>query len=175
MGRADYKGDVEYRRLSVAKLYASGMSGAQIARRLKVAEHLVGADLANIKSDWSRRKFQDVDAVLGAELGKLDIVEQAMMARLLKQDGFGIDVRAAAVLVKLMERRAKLIGLDAPKTVDITGLLESMALAAGVSMELMQTAAHEIVEKKKMLEGSWNPASEVWAAEPAEVLSRNDE
>ncbi len=109
------------------ELRATGMPYEDIAAMLGVP--------ASTAHDWVTRQLErtlgeevrQVDAARHLELARLDGIFGPQYAKAL-----GGDVRAAETCLKIMERRAKLLGLDAPVKVDVEHRLRELAREHGL-------------------------------------------
>lgn len=103
----------EVRLKQVAANLLAGLSYRQIAEGLNVSVGTVASDVKRLLDRWKKEQVTIVDDVVRVEVQRLD---RAMAAIWTKVQGG--DLEAIDRMVKLMERRAKLLGLDAPKRVE---------------------------------------------------------
>lgn len=96
-------------------LRCEGLTFEQIGKRLGVTKQAahgsVQRELRAVAADRKALAEHQVDF----ELAQIDSVIRGMSAAAAKGDA-----RAGAVIIKAMERRAKLLGLDAPTKADVT-------------------------------------------------------
>jgi hypothetical protein len=99
----------KYRKVQLAmKLRYSGMGWRDIAEQLGYKSHTgIHADVHKLLGE---EIDEDVEALRQRELGTLDLMQQELMKAVLAGQKWA--PRAAEVIVKLMERRAALAGLD---------------------------------------------------------------
>jgi hypothetical protein len=109
---------IDDRRRDVAALLREGKTQAQIARDLRVSIQLVNQDVQALQAEWRELHARDRDVWMAQELAKLDAAEAVAWDHVrtnVKGKLFGLD-RVLAI----MDRRAKLLGLDAPTKIDLT-------------------------------------------------------
>jgi len=113
------------RQAVVAKLYLTGQfTSAGICRVLRELGYetattgLVGNDLRYLKRAWTEQARQTMAEWVTRELAKLDQLETELLLAL----GEGEDrVSVVDSMLKLMNRRASLLGLDAARRVELSG------------------------------------------------------
>jgi orotate phosphoribosyltransferase-like protein len=116
--------EIDDRRQQVAALRRQGRTMAQIARELGVSTATISIDVRAMQVEWQELHRRDHDAWMMTELAKLDALEAAAWEQVAASKGrmFGID-RVLAI----MDRRAKLLGLDAPTKIDLTQSVRAKA------------------------------------------------
>jgi hypothetical protein len=97
---------LEYRKM--------GLNYAQIATKLEMASHQVAWNTVN--SALRRMLQEPADSVRRIELERLDAMFVVPYGNALRGDMQAIDT-----CLKLMQRRAKLLGIDAPEKKELTG------------------------------------------------------
>ena len=105
----------------------------------KTAERLVLQYLENHVPD------EDVSAVRRMEVARLDQLTNVFLPMALTGNN-----RAAETMLAVMDRRAKLLGLDAPLKVDIDAEIRAIALQLEIDQKDLM---YEVREVKKELEG----------------------
>lgn len=139
----------EDRRRQVAALLRQGYREIQIARQLGVAPSTVSKDATRLRAEWRQLRDRDRDAWIETELAKLDAAE-AEAWRFVAEGGrprlFGLD-RVLAV----MDRRARLLGLDAPTKIDIAQSVKDRAEAVAREHDL--DVAEVMAEMEAVLAG----------------------
>jgi hypothetical protein len=159
----------------VAKLRLMHRTNMEIAAELGVCERTIQRDLRKIEAQWQEAAAQDIGAIKARELAKLDaleaeaaaawqrskqenqkrIVEErpgiggkaSRVARIETSQGTG-DPRYLTTILSIMERRARLIGADAPAKhalTDPTGTEDRtsmMAFPVPPDLTLEQWQAH---------------------------------
>lgn len=103
------------REAEVLKLRRGGLTFDLIAKELGF-KHASGAHKAYVNA-CKRIIVSDVEEIRNVEAERLDIAQSAIWSRVLRGE-----IPAIQTLVRIMERRARLFGLDAPTKaqVDIT-------------------------------------------------------
>lgn len=142
--RAAKKTEVADRRRKVSALHLARVPQKEIAQRLKVSESLVSRDLDHIREAWRQDYIQDAARLKMRECAALDGDEARVRARLASVPDMPTlpnhadpDARAMhaetwdkvsrtycrlqETAIKIMDRRAKLLGLDAPQVVENKG------------------------------------------------------
>lgn len=110
------------------ELRLTGMGLAEIADALGYSD-ASGAFRA-IKRAMDKSIREPAEDLLEVELMRLDGLLQAHYPR--AQAG---DARSAELVLKVMERRARYLGLDAPERVDLTGSMTSTVELVGVQAD----------------------------------------
>lgn len=112
----------------------------QIAAALGQGSSTIQRDIKAIRSEWQEHRLAAMDQALAEDLERLGIAEKAIWPAVIKGDLLAIDR-----LLRIMERRAKLLGLDAPKRIDITDRIRRLAEEAGLDPEEMAAEADRYV------------------------------
>lgn len=109
----------------MAELILSGVrTQTEIARRLGVDQSTVAKDCKALDALYQERAAQDVAAAKGEDLARLDeLLEVLYPIATLKQRGVKGWLFAVDRVMAVLERRAKLLGLDAPTKVQQDGKL----------------------------------------------------
>ena len=102
--RALKSAEIEARRQQVASLTLHKVHQTEIARRLGVAQSTVSRDLKVIEAGWRR--------AAAADLAELEEMERDLLRRLDAKPGLAF--RLISLRLRVKERRARLMGLDAP-------------------------------------------------------------
>ncbi|HEV8177680.1 MAG TPA: hypothetical protein VGP44_08335 [Gemmatimonadales bacterium] len=104
------------RRREVAALYLAHQTQTAIARLLNVGQSTISDDLAALKEEWRTESLADLQIVIEREANELDEMERrAAVADSKAKTPEWFDRR-----LKVKERRARLLGLDAPQRIDAT-------------------------------------------------------
>jgi len=138
------------RRRKVASLYLRGVWQPEIAGMIGVSQATVSRDLAIVRRQWLEDAKADYDAKVAEQLAKIDAVELEAWTEWQKSKGrertkkavkrYGgkggktekteetttvetllPEARYLEIIHKSIERRCKLLGLDAPERREITG------------------------------------------------------
>lgn len=91
-----------------------------------------------------RREQEPAERVRSMELQRLERLLQAYWKRAIRKRA--PDINAAKLVLDILTRRARMLGLDAPVRVDITDLVREIALAAGLDPESMVMEARQVVK-----------------------------
>lgn len=179
------KSRVLERRQEVAELHKKGWSQASIAKHLGVTQPTVSGDLKAIRQEWLRSSVRDFDLARATELQKLELVEREAHAGWERSQkpsqsaviqGAGTqqptrktvrnqsgDPRFLDVLLKCIERRSEILGLNVPQKIaptDTEGQLLNLAdiLAMSVNIPLMPPANVIDVENELSRDAQSPPA-----------------
>ncbi len=107
--RAAKRAELEQRREKVAELVLAKVPQREIAERLDVSHGAVCDDVRALRRAWTDRAYMAFDAHVAEEVAKLDRLEATVLPK-----AFDGDLNAADRAVKIMDRRARLLGLDGP-------------------------------------------------------------
>jgi hypothetical protein len=113
---AQGKFTVEQRREQVAQLYLAGATQPAIAKQLGVALGTVNRDIQHVKAMWRESQIEAMDDAVTRHLTELDFIRQQLR----------LDYNATKnpnilkELIRVQEREAKLLGLDAPQRQHVT-------------------------------------------------------
>lgn len=105
--------DVDKRRAKCLELRASGLSLRAIAAKVGMAHSSVAEA---IEAELDELTKEPAEKLRTVELARLDRLLKAMWAKAMKGDVHRVDR-----CLRIMERRAKLLGLDAPTKQEHTG------------------------------------------------------
>lgn len=137
---------IEQRREAVSRMYRRGIAQWKIAQKFGVTQQTISIDLKTIREQWRESAIRDFDSHREEQLAKLDEIErEAWNAwQQSKQDAIthvgGIsadktvdktttakqvgDPRYLQIVKDCIERRCKMLGLDAPEKIEHGGKLE---------------------------------------------------
>lgn len=132
------KAEVVERRHRVAELYLQGWPQHRIAAEVGVDQSTVSRDLKAIQKEWLASSLRNFDELRAQELAKIDRLEaQAQESFALSQQPapdemarYPVtgqpwvkpgDPRWIAQIERCIMLRCKLLGLDAPQRIDVTG------------------------------------------------------
>lgn len=115
------KAEREQRREQVAVLVLSRVPYRQIAERVGCSYSTVRADIEVVKRGWRDRYAESYEAHVAEQTATLDALRRAWLPRAL---GGTPDVKAAEVVLRIEERRARLFGTDKPARVEHSGQIE---------------------------------------------------
>lgn len=97
----------ELRRRKVSANLLAGLTYRQMAEALGVSVGTVATDVRLIIDRWRKEQVRDVDSWLQIQLRRLDTMLNAIWDKVLEGD-----LKAAETALHIIERQAKLIGLD---------------------------------------------------------------
>jgi hypothetical protein len=103
------------RRRVIAALLLKGHTYRDIGAIVGLGKSQVGREVAKIREEWRDRTAVDYQARVDEEDAKLDLVEPIFLAAAAEGSAKG-----AEILLKIMDRRAKLLGLDKPAKLEVT-------------------------------------------------------
>lgn len=103
------------RRKTALALRVEGLSLAAIGEKLGISKQRAHQLLATELAEVARERKDLAEHQLEAELAAIDFVIAGMAPKVAKGDA-----KAATAYLRAMERRAKLLGLDAPTKTDLT-------------------------------------------------------
>lgn len=106
--------EIADRRAQVAELTLNGFSQRQIAKRLGIALGTVNNDLQAVRQEWAEQRSATYEQHVGAMMARLTQMERTLARGLVEGDLPTID-RA----LKVLDRRARLLGLDVPQAVSV--------------------------------------------------------
>lgn len=134
--------ELEGRRAQVAELLLARRSIRQIASVLDVPRSTVHRDALAVRTEWQRRRLDAIEHEVASEIVRLDAMERALWPKVL-----ACDLQAFDRQLRIMERRAKLLGLDAPKRIDVETRIRDMAREGGVDPDEAVRWAMAIVKE----------------------------
>lgn len=100
------------RRAQVAALRLMHYTQKEIADRLGVTQPTISTDLKAVRDEWAERRDEHYTEWVAEELAKLDALEKTWLPRALSRDA---DDKALTKVLQIMERRARMLGLDQPE------------------------------------------------------------
>ncbi len=118
--------------LRLTELYLKGWSQRRIADELGTTHQLVYYHLKKIRAEWKAEALQNIDELQSRELAKLDKLESTYWEawdRSFAMNGAGKHDYLDGVM-KAIDRRCKLLGLDAPVKLEHGGAFAQMLSAA---------------------------------------------
>ena len=127
------------RRIRALELRLSGASYRQIGAALGVSSPVAFQD---VKRALRETMQEPADEVRRIEIDRLDRLLLAVWPKALTGD-----TSAVHTALRIMERRAVMLGLDAPKKVDIVGDARAAAERAGLDPDEVVAAVEAIVRE----------------------------
>ena len=100
------------------------------AQQLGVSHSTVGEDVKVIRERWRERACTDYADLLAEEMARLDLLEREVLPKALSggPEG-GVNLRAVDRVLAIRDRRARMLGLDAPSKVEATLKVELIVRA----------------------------------------------
>lgn len=98
----------------IAHLLLRGETYRSIGETLGISKSQVGREVAKIRAGWAERTAAAYQDRIDEEDAKLDWLERQWITEA------GSDQKAAELLLKIMDRRARLLGLDKPTRIETT-------------------------------------------------------
>lgn len=115
--------DITARRTKVAEMLLARKTQMQMADELGVGQATINRDVKAIRKEWHAERMQDLEEYIADDLARLAAAEAAMWPLVIAGKPHAVDR-----LLSIMDRRAKLLGMDAPQRVDISHALRDEAL-----------------------------------------------
>lgn len=142
------KDEIANRRRVVATMRLAHLTQEEIAHRLGVSAGTISGDMQAIRQEWAERRRTDYDEWVGEELAKLDRLEQALIPKAVQGDPVSVDR-----VLSVMDRRARLLGLDKPERFEHTVITED-AIDAEIRRLEADIAAKEAAKRREQVTGS---------------------
>lgn len=132
MSRKNKEAEREERRKKIAANLLAGLDYRTMANALGVSIGTIAADVKILMGRWQKEQVGVMDQIVQLEVTRLDRALNAIWNKIL--DG---DQGAINSMLRIMERRAKLLGLDKPAGLDLTSDGEpiTVKIVKGVSMD----------------------------------------
>jgi hypothetical protein len=139
------------RQRKVARLRLSGVTDqATIAQQLGVHQSTISRDFAELDVRFREHADQDIAAAKGIDLARLDAMIEALWPEAVNGNAKTWHVDR---VLKCLERRAALLGLDAPAKRELSGTLEFRHYAEQVAEDLGLDAGSVIAEAERIVAG----------------------
>lgn len=136
---------VQMRQTQALEMRMAGATFVQIAERLNY-KNPMGARKA-VEAGILRHVREPSETARELELERLDRLLMRLWPRAMSPKIDPPDYQAVDRVMSIMSRRAKLMGLDAPQRVDITGWVRDMAQQEGLDPDRAVKDAEEIIRK----------------------------
>jgi hypothetical protein len=120
-GKALLRTKVADRRRQVGRLHLSRVPQRDIARKLGISQATVSADLKLLRADWRHEAKGTIAEASFRELAALDADEATFRAKMAATKEEDLQIRYYQLVLKIMERRARILGLDAPAKTQLSG------------------------------------------------------
>ena len=128
--------------LKALDLRLAGASYRQIGSQLKVSHVQAQRDVHHMLQEVAG---EPAEKVRHAELARLDRLLLAHWPAAVSGDQ-----KATAMVLQIMDRRARYLGLDAPQKIDLTAWIRDMAEREGIDPEQAVRDAETIVRGSKL-------------------------
>ena len=135
-------GLTDARGLKALDLRLSGASYRQIGQQLGVSHVQAFRDVQRVLREVLS---EPAEAVRRVELARLDRLMRAHWPAATEGD-----VRATAMVLQIMDRRARQLGLDGPQKIDLTASIREMAEREGIDPDQAVRDPEEIVQRAKL-------------------------
>jgi hypothetical protein len=136
----------EIRRAEVATLLRKGWTQARIAKHLNVQETVVGRDVRVLLDRWHEESNLSIQQWVTLETSRLDVATEGIWVAV--ELGH---LQAIQTLLKIMERRAKMLGLDKPAVQQVQGP-DGEALAPGLVLLIPDNGRGDGSAREALLE-----------------------
>jgi hypothetical protein len=110
-----------------------GSNYREIAAELKVGIGTIARDVKALLAEWRDQRVVDTEAKIGLDEKRLELLIGKFTRKALDEG----DARSAEVAIKAMDRKASMLGLNAPSATDVTtrGLPLGMVTLDNISDE----------------------------------------
>ena len=118
--------EIQRDRAEIATLRVRGLKQWEIAEKLNLSQPQISKELVAIDQEWKRSANIDFDEMRSRQLAKLDELERRSWSayeRSVSVNGVG-DPRFFKSILDVIDRRCKLLGLDAPEKMEHSGRVE---------------------------------------------------
>lgn len=131
------------RQSKVAQLRLAGLTNqTRIAEILQVNQSAISTDFRIIDQIWQERAQQDIATAKGLDIERCERLIAACWPKAMS--GHTPSVK---VILDVMIRRAKLLGLDAPITInDVTGEVRRLSAEFGMDVSEIMAEAQRIIQ-----------------------------
>lgn len=126
--------NVAIRDARALRLRLAGVPYPEIAAQLNFTTAKLAWD--SVQRELRRRLVEPADQLRDLELMRLDRVQMVVWKVIVDPNSRFVDVdKAVKTFLQVSKRRADLLGLDAPKKIDISRQIREMAIAEGLDPE----------------------------------------
>lgn len=159
-GLVNLQGLEEMKLAQIASLHLRGHSVVEIAGEMNQTKAQIQAGLDKLRGRWASVSLMDIDAAVAVTLEEIEQLKTEYMEAWLRSIGSEVVMRGmrmvsagdAAFLdgvMKCIDRKCKLLGLDSPIKIDITAQVRAMAIAAGLDPDAAVVEAQLVIEEAK--------------------------
>lgn len=134
---------IALRRAQVSQMRLARRTIREIAAALNVSLATVHKDLTAVREEWAERREQNYNDWVAEELALLDRLQRTLLPKAVEGDD-----RAIHRILNVMDRRARMLGLDQPErfTVQVVTIDMIDAEIARLERELEQSAGSQMLE-----------------------------
>jgi len=102
--------------VTVSEMAVRGCTYNEIMAKVSISRTQLKRDLNKIRERWRERQTDNMDVVVGRELEKLDLIERKAFEAYEKSESSSSpgDPQYLMLVLKCMERRARLLGIERP-------------------------------------------------------------
>lgn len=118
--------EIEQRRTAISNLLKSRVSYRDIAKVMGVSLGTVASDVKALFEQWSSEQIQNVE-----EQAMLDLATMNDALRAIMQQIRGGDLQCIDRMVRILERRARMLGYDRPQKIDTGDTVLRIVLPEG--------------------------------------------
>src|SRR3990170_1545453 len=149
------------------EMYKSGSSIHNIATKLQQKPRTVARYIAGALRDLRVISLQAASEYRQVHLERIQAAIGAIWPKVLRGQ-----IDAINTLIRLLERESKLLGLDAPQKVDLTGRIMAFARLEGITPEEAMAIAERVYKETLLLPAGENPSEiQLEEIEEAEILT----
>ncbi len=105
---------IEARRNKALTLYEEGKSSREVATQLGVGPTTIQDDLIAVKQNWREENLETIDKRIALEAAYLDLLQSRWW-----DVAMDLDPIACQNVLRIIDRRIKLYGLDRPVAIDV--------------------------------------------------------
>jgi predicted transcriptional regulator len=167
------------RRNEITAMYLRGMKQMEIAEELGISQGLVSRDLSIVQKEWLKERTADFDLLKQKELAKIDELEReawaeykrsknqrsttmtekvqgtlmgdVQKARVTKKESLG-DARYLGIVQWCIDRRVKILGMDAPTKITPTTSDGQNELPGGVLIYIPDNGRRDLDDEGVIIE-----------------------
>ena len=140
---------VAERRATVTRLWARHLTQEEIAAAVGVDQSTISRDIKALVVAWRAEALTEVADLRAREFADLDSMErEAAMAASVGRSAVEL-ARLLEVRLRVKERRARMLGLDAPKRQEFAGLIGTLSAR---DLNLTKLSADELAELQRLVE-----------------------
>lgn len=123
------------RRRKVAAMLVLHQSQRAMAASLAVSPATIAGDVKAIRADWRAATLQDFQAHVDEHLAVLDQLQEIVLAEALTRRNGNVRLWTVDRALQIMDRKAALLGLNAPSKVEVALRIEQVVTAMGRALE----------------------------------------